>query len=137
MAIDTGDGQLRLLIDRDADAGGNRVLDRMRIPQREDDRVFPLLRAIADADDLQILREAFRHTPNRVRNESARQAVKCPLGTAVTGTNGDELFVFLFPLDARRNQIRDCSFWPCDDDGVGLDVDLHFVRDRNGFFTNS
>src|SRR5581483_12329165 len=60
LPVGAGDGQARLLrVHRDLDAGRQRVLDGMRVAEREHHGLLALhLGAVADADDFQLARPA-------------------------------------------------------------------------------
>src|ERR1700726_4406732 len=57
--VRAADHEVRLLVDRDLNALGNLELDGMRLAQGESNRFAFELRAISDADDVQILLEAL------------------------------------------------------------------------------
>src|SRR5262245_46388283 len=76
LSIDAGHRDMRLLFDRHVDAGWDVEHNSMRIPQGED-HLFPLhLRAVPDADDIELFLEAVGDARHGVGDQAARQAVK-------------------------------------------------------------
>ena len=59
LTIDAGHGDVRLLVDRDVDPGRDVEDHRVRVAEREHDLLALQLRAVADADDVEVLAEAF------------------------------------------------------------------------------
>src|SRR5882724_2979124 len=75
LAIHAGDGDVRLLVDRDVDPVRDIEDDRVRVPEREDDLLALHLGAIADADDVELALEAVGDAEHRVGDQRAREAV--------------------------------------------------------------
>src|SRR5262249_19317071 len=107
------------------------------VTQCEDNRAVPLLRTITDADDFEFLGKTLRYTTDSICNQSARQAMKCPLRPAVILPDSKDLLILLFELDSGRNRVTHGSFRTCDDDAIRFDFDLHLVRHRYRFFSDS
>src|SRR3954447_11952995 len=113
LADDGGDlADLLLGVALDDHAGGHRHLevdplgsgdlDRVRVAERELE-VGALERgAVADALDLQGLREAGRDALDHVGHEGAREAMQGTVLGAVRRTADDELVAFLHDLDVAR-----------------------------------
>ena len=76
LLVVAGQDQMRLLVDLQIDALGQQNFDRMRIAQRER-RDLPFhVRAIADAHDVELSREAGRHALYGIRGQRPREPVQ-------------------------------------------------------------
>src|SRR5205823_158129 len=128
LPVDAAHNEPRLFINSDTDARWNRIFDRMRITEGEDNRIFLLFCAISNADNLQFPREPVRDTSYRVGDQSTSQSMKSPFRSAVTRTDSNELFIFLLPLDSWRNWIGHRSLWSGDNDLIGFDIDFYLIR---------
>jgi hypothetical protein len=67
---------VRLLVDDDVDPLRDVEHRRMRVAEREDDLLALELRAVADADDVELALEAVDDAGDGVGDEAAGQAVK-------------------------------------------------------------
>src|SRR5262249_30983887 len=76
LPIDTRDGDVRLLVDRDVDALRNVEHDRMRVAEREHHLLALQLRAVADADNVELALEALRDAGDGVCDEAPRESVE-------------------------------------------------------------
>src|ERR1700737_4073464 len=76
LTVDAGHGDMGLLIDGDGDAGRHVEHDRVRVAEREDHLLAPHLRAIPDADDVELALEAFGDAEHAVGDQTARQPVE-------------------------------------------------------------
>ncbi len=126
---------MRLLLDRDLNAFGNRKLNWMRIAQREDHVLAFHLGAIADAHDVEILLESGRDAGHRVGHERARQPVQRAVffGVAL----GDERAVFLLEPNSRRHADVHLALGALHFHSAVLHLNLYAGRHRNHFVSNS
>src|SRR5262245_28138296 len=76
LPVDAAHRDVRLLVDRDVDPGGDVEHDRVRVAQGEHNLFALDLRAVADADDVELPLEAVGHAGDGVRHETSRQAVQ-------------------------------------------------------------
>ena len=120
---------------RDLNSFGNRKLDGVRIAEREDNILALHLRAIADADDIEILLESLGDARDGVRHQGARQTVKCALLFGFT--LGDENAVLLFETEFRAAPHVHLALRALHFDRTVLDLHLHSGRHRNYFVSNS
>src|SRR5262249_19124855 len=122
LPIHSADDQPGLLIDGYADARWNRILDRMRITQREDHRILFRFRTVANAHDFEFAAETFGHAFHRICNKSACKPVIRALRPAVVLADREDLLVFLFKLDSRRNWVRYRSLRSGHNNAVRLNI---------------
>src|ERR1051326_6911085 len=111
------------------------VLNRVRIAQREHDRVLALqLGAITNAHDLQFAVPAFRHPFHGVVHQRARQSVN---GSVIVILAGDlDVTILLLQLHALGQMRLHLSFGSLDHYGVSLHFKLHSLRERNRLFSD-
>ena len=103
----------------DLDAGGQRELDRVRVAEGEDDHVLALqLGAVADADDVELLRPAVGDAFDGVEDERAGEAVEG--GLLVVLALDDEWPSFCDEGDAAGKQRGDLALGAFDEDGVAV-----------------
>src|SRR5437870_272461 len=65
LAVDPGHNQVRQLIHTDGDSRRKWILDRMRKPQSEHNRILAGLRAVSDSHNIQFTRKPLRHAAHR------------------------------------------------------------------------
>src|SRR5262245_20091115 len=137
LPIDARHRHVRLLVDRDVDPVRDVEHDRMRVAQREVHLLALHFRAVADADDVEILAEAVGDALDRVGHEAARQAVEL----AELGVLAQRLRVQLIAgdleADAGRQRLKELALRALYLDGARLDVHLHALGDRNDLLANS
>ena len=90
--------------------GGHVEHDRVRVAEREDDLLAPQLRAVADADDVELALEAFGDAEHAVGREAAREAVKLAELRILAHRRRLELAVDDLEADAGRNPLRQLAF---------------------------
>src|SRR4051812_22516641 len=76
LAVYAGYRNVRLLVDRDVDARRNIEHHRVRVAEREDHLLALQLRAVADADDVELAFEAVGDARDSIGHQTARQAVE-------------------------------------------------------------
>ena len=104
-------------------AGGHVEHDRVRVPEREVDLLTLQLRAVADADDVELLLEALGHAEHGVGDEAAREAVELAELLVVALERRGQLVAVLREFHAGRNPLRDGALRPLDLDRAVLDGD--------------
>src|SRR5262249_23120566 len=131
LPVDPGDGDARLLVHGDLDAFGDAILDRVREAEREHDLVALDLRAIADADDVEVLAEALGHALDRVLRERARHAVEGPHLALVVHALAGELGPLELERDARGHRGLELALRALHLEGGLSDLDLHLLGHRD------
>src|SRR6266536_4127644 len=137
LAVNARNRELRLLrIYGDFNSSGQRILDRMRISQREHDRALALhLGAIADADDFQFARPPFGDAFDRVVDKRAGQSVQRRL--RIVFAQRDKMAVLLFNLDSARHHSVQLALRSLYRDRVAFNFDRHALRQCDRLFSNS
>src|SRR2546430_6558314 len=102
LAVDARHRDVRLLVDRDVDASRDVEHHRVRVAEREDHLLALQLRAVADADDVELLLVAVDDAGHGVGNEAAGEAVKLPELRIVARNLRDQMTVRHFEADAGR-----------------------------------
>ena len=137
LAVDARDGDVRLLLDDDVDARGHVEHDRVRVPEREDDLLASELRAVADADDVELALEPFGDAEHAVGGQAAREAVKLAELRILARRRRLELAVDDLEGDAGRNALRQLAFRALNIKPVRVHFDGDPFRQRDRFFSNS
>src|SRR6185312_145087 len=137
LAVNAADGHPCLLrVDRRRDPCGQRKLDRVRVAERENDGVFTLqFSAVADADNVQILRPALRYPFDGIRYQRARQTVNGSLRVVVA--HRVQMAFLLFDPDTIRNPLNHLALRSFDGHHIPLHRVLHVARQRNRLLSNS
>ena len=91
-------------LDLEADARGRVDLDRVAVAERELELVAHLLRAVADADDLEALAVARRDADDHVVDEGAGQPVEALVELGLRRPGDHDGAVLLRDVDARRQR---------------------------------
>ena len=86
------------------------------------------LRAVADADDVEVLAEAFGDAAHGVGDQAARQAVELAELRILAQRLRLQLIAVELEADARRQRLPQLALRPLHFDGARLDVDLHALR---------
>src|ERR1700738_470002 len=133
--VRAADHEMRLLVDRDLNALGNLELDGMRFAERESNRFALELRAVANADDVQVLLETLRDAVHRVGDERASQPVQRAM--IFRGALGDEHAVFLLEGDAVGHTHGELALGALHFDFPILQGDFHALRKRNWFVADT
>jgi hypothetical protein len=126
---------MRTPFNRHLNAFGNRKLDGMRIPEREDD-IFALhFSAITNANNIELFFEAFGDALDRIGDQSSRQSMQRPLRLALP--RGDQLAVFLVEFNSARDGNAHFAFRALHVNRVFGDLDFHARGQRYWFSSNS
>src|SRR5581483_3009691 len=137
LSIHAGDGDVRLLLDRDVDPGRDLEHDRMRVPEREH-HLLPLhLRAVPDADDVELLLVAFGHAEHGVGDEAASQPVKLAQLRVFGPRLGDQMAVGDLEADAGRNRLAHLPLRALHVDGAVGHLDGDALRHGDWFLPDS
>src|SRR6185437_2458902 len=137
LPVNAAHRHLRLLgVNRHRNAGWQRVFNRVRIAQREHNRVLALqLGAIADAYDLQVAVPALGHAFHRVVDQGARQAVNGSM--IVILARHLNMTVLLLQLHALGQMRLHLALGPLHDYRVSLHFKLHSLWERNRLFSDT
>src|SRR5262249_42164529 len=128
---------VRLLLDRDVNPLRNVEHDRMCISKREDDLFSLELRAIADADDVEFLLEAFGDPRDGVRNEASSEPVELRQLWIFRRTLGHQVAVRHREIDAARERLRQLPFWPLHLNGAVVQLHRDALWHDDRFFSDS
>jgi hypothetical protein len=131
LAVDAGDGDVRLLVDRDVDPGRDVEHHHVRVAQREHHLLALDLRAVADADDVEVLAEALGDTDDHVVDERPRQPVERAVLALVVGALDHEPAVLLAEGDGLGDGALEGALGTLDRDAVAVDLDLDAARHRD------
>src|SRR6185436_3096025 len=131
LAVDPGHGEPGLLVHGDLDPRGDLELDGMREAEVERHRLPGDLRAIADAVDLEVLREPLRHALDGVREERPREPVERALALRVVAPLHEDLALLDRGGDPARERLGQPALRALDLDGPVLERDLHALRHGN------
>src|SRR5262249_4164126 len=112
LPIHPGHRDVRLLVDRDVESLRDVEHDRMRVAEREDDLLALQLGAVADADDVELLLEAFGDAEDRVGDEAAREPVELAQLRIRRRRLGDEMAVGDREVDAGRMRLAQLALRP-------------------------
>ena len=93
--------------------------------------------AIADADDLELLREALRHTEDHVVHQRAGQAVLRPVLALVVGTLDQDLCAVLAHGDVGREATEKRALGALHRDLVAGNTDVDARGDGDGGFADT
>ena len=107
----------------------------MGIAQCEDHVLTLHLSAIADANDIQIFLEAGGNAKNRVGYQRACQTMQRAMIFRIA--LGVENSVLGYELDSPGDAYRHFPLGALDVHGVFLNIDLHALRQRNWFVSDS
>src|SRR5215471_14957915 len=105
---------------------------RMRVAQRQGDRLTLDLRSVADADDVELSLEAVLDAVHHVRHQRAGQTVQRADPAIVAGAGDHELIVLELRAEPRRDGLRQLALGPFGAHGGAVDLDLHSLRDGDG-----
>src|SRR3989442_7902522 len=109
----------------------------MRVAEGEDDLLAFQLRAVADADDVELALEPGGDADHAVGDEAAGQAVKLP-ELRVSGRRlRDETPVGELEVDAGRIRLPQVAFGALQLHGAVQHLDRDTFRDRDRLLTNS
>src|SRR5262249_47684216 len=133
--VRTADDQVRLLVDGDLNALGNLELDRVRLAESEGNRLALELSSITDADDVELLFEAGGDAGDSVGDECSGEPVDGAV--LISFAQRVEHAIFLLELDAARDADREFPLRPLNVDLVRGDGDLHTLRNRDWFATDT
>src|SRR5262245_34149304 len=112
LPVDAGHRDVRLLVDRDIDPVRDVEHDRMRVAERKLHLLPFELGAISDADDVELLLEAFGHAGHRVGHETAGEAVELLQLVVCPHHRCDEAAILLGELDAGRYPLPQLALRP-------------------------
>src|SRR5207253_187157 len=135
--IDPGHGDVRLLVDGDINPGRNVEGHDMRVAEGENHLLALELRAVADADDVEVLAEAFGDTADRVRHQAAREAVELAELLVLTQRARVQLIAVDLESDTRRQRLAQLALRALHFDHARLNVNLDALRDGNELLANS
>ena len=138
LPIHAGHGDVRLLVDGDVDPGRDVEDHRVRIAKREMHLLALQLRAVADADDVELLLEAVGDAGTALATRLRARPWNLPqLAHPRAPASPRALPSVLREHDARRHVCRSLPFGPCTSTASGGDLHGHALRDRDRFLTNS
>src|SRR5229473_373054 len=126
---------VRLLFHGDLNAFRNRKINRVRLAEREGNRLALQLGAIADAHDVELFLETRGHAQHGVGDQRAREAVKSAVlfRRAKSGQHA----VLLFKGDALRDREGELALRPLHVDFAGLQGDLYARWHWNWFASDT
>src|SRR6266849_4759125 len=133
--VRAADNEVRLLLHRHLDAFRNRKLDGMRLSERESNHFALQLRAIADADDIQLFLETGGDAMNGVGHQRARESMQSAV--LFGGALGGQHSVLLFERDPQWNREGKFAFRPLHVDLAALQGDFHAGRHWNWFISDT
>src|SRR5215472_8779057 len=137
LPIDAGHRHMRLLVDCDVDSRRDVEDHRMRIAEREVHLLALHFRAVANADDVEILAEPFGDALDGVGDETAREAVELAELRILPKRPRLQMIAAQLEGDARRQRLEELTLGSLHLDSARLDVDLHALRNRDDFLANS
>src|SRR5579864_8143660 len=135
LAIRTRQHQMRLLIDFEIDSVRQIEFDGVRITQREGRDAALHVATVADADDIQLAREAAGDALHRIRGQRARQPMQ--RGEFIAIALQFKRPVLLRERHARRHRNALLALGAFDVQLSAADLDLYALRQRNRFFAYS
>src|SRR3954468_8347658 len=135
LAIDAGHRDVRLLVDGDVDSRRNVEHHRVRVAQREHHLLPSDFGTVPDADDVEVLAEAFGDTAHRVGHQAAGEAVELPELRILAQRPRVELISLHLESDTGRQQLPQLPLRPLDFHSARLRVNLDALRDRDWFFS--
>jgi len=135
--VRTLDRDGHLLVHLGLDALRQRENHRVRVAKRQLQALALHLRAVPDADDLELALEAVLDAVDHVGDERAHQAVQRP-HRPVLGAAADRQHVLLHrDGQAAGHRLAELALGPLRLDGLALDGDLDPLRDRDGLLADS
>src|SRR5215203_1302599 len=96
----------------------------------------PELRAVADADDVELAFESFGNPQHAVRGEAAREPVKLAQLRILAHRRSLELAVSDLERDARRNPLCQLALRALNIKRIRVHLDGDALRQRNRFLSN-
>src|SRR5712691_5856569 len=137
LAIHAGHGDVRLLVDRQVDPDRDVEHDRMRVAEREDGLFAFELRAVPDADDVELALEPAGDAGHGVRDEGPRQAVELAQALVLGRRFRQELTGGELEVDAGRMRLPQLALRALNLDGAVDHIDGDAFGNRDGLLSDS
>jgi hypothetical protein len=128
----------RRLRDLERDPGRRLELHRVGEAECELDRVRALrLRAVADADDVELLDETLRHAGHHVGDQRALQTVQRTVAARVVRTRDIQRVAVAFDRDIAHDLVVEFAFRALHAHRRAVDGDFDTVRNRDRLLPNT